>query len=177
MPRGCGGHTALRPGSGVATAGRSRRRHGPHRRRRARRRRKVTTGSISGCCPAAGCSGAACAVRASVPWVVEAPGFTLRRRLQGQLQLDFLPPGPHERCRPTDPVRRSGLRRRAGYYASADFCAAVTGLADPLSPGFPDTAQTSRGKTDRLRRIPAGFATPAVDGCGLRDFTLARPAG
>ena len=46
-----------------------------------------------------------------------AQGFTLRRRLQGQLQLDVLPLGPHERYRPTDPVRRSGLRRQAGYYA------------------------------------------------------------
>ena len=51
------------------------------------------------------------------PLGVGAPGFTLRHRLQGQFQLDVLPPGPHERCRPTDPVRRSGLRRRAGYYA------------------------------------------------------------
>ncbi len=59
---------------------------------------------------------------------------------------------------------------------SADFCAAVTGLADPLSPGLPDTAQTSRA-TDRLHRIPAGFTTPALDGCGLRDSALARPAG
>ena len=60
---------------------------------------------------------------------------------------------------------------------SADFCAAVTSLADPLSPGLPDTAQTSRGKTDRLRRIPAGFTLPALDGSGLRDHALARPAG
>ena len=51
------------------------------------------------------------------PLGVGVPGFTLRHRLQGQLQLDVLPPGPHERCRPTDPVRRSGLRRRASYYA------------------------------------------------------------
>ena len=51
------------------------------------------------------------------PLGVGVPGFTLGHRLQGQLQLDILPPGPHERCRPTDPVRRSGLRRRAGYYA------------------------------------------------------------
>ena len=37
-----------------------------------------------------------------------APGFTLRRRLQGQLQLVVLPPGPHERCRPTDPCPSFG---------------------------------------------------------------------
>ena len=106
-----------------------------------------------------------------------APGFTLRRRLQGQLQLDILPLGPHER---TVLLTLSVVRAFAGKPAtmpSADFCAAVTGLADPLSPGLPDTAQTSRGKTDRLHRIPAGFTTPALDGCGLRDSALARPAG
>ena len=70
------------------------------------------------------------------PLGVGVPGFTLRHRLQGQLQLDDLPPGPHEHCRPTDPVRRSGLRR-----------------------------------------IPAGFTLPALDGSGLRDHALARPAG
>ena len=52
---------------------------------------------------------------------------------------------------------------------AADFCAAITGLANPLSPGLPDTAQTSRGKIDRLHRTPAGFTTPALDGYGLRD--------
>ena len=41
----------------------------------------------------------------------------------------------------------------------------------------PDTAQTSRGKTDRLRRIPAGFTLPALDGSGLHDHALARTAG
>src|SRR3954469_750309 len=38
-------------------------------------------------------------------------------------------------------------------------------------------AQTSRGKLDRLRRTPAGFTTPPLDGCGLRDLRLARPGG
>ena len=42
------------------------------------------------------------------PLGVGAPGFTLRHRLQGQLQLDVLPPGPHERCRPTDPCPSFG---------------------------------------------------------------------
>ena len=64
---------------------------------------------------------------------------------------------------------------------SADFCAAITGLAVPLSPGnyglITDTAQTSRGKAGRLHRIPAGFTPPALDGYGLRDHWLARPAG
>src|SRR5205807_8203822 len=40
-----------------------------------------------------------------------------------------------------------------------------------------DTAQTSRGKTDRLRRTPAGSTTPTLDGRGLRAHRLARPAG
>ncbi|MCY4584610.1 MAG: hypothetical protein OXB98_01090, partial [Bryobacterales bacterium] len=59
---------------------------------------------------------------------------------------------------------------------SADFCATITDLALPLSPGLPDTTQTSRGKTDRLHRTSAGFTTPALDGYGLRDHWLARPA-
>ena len=40
-----------------------------------------------------------------------------------------------------------------------------------------DTAQTSRGKIDRLHRALAGFTTPTLDDCGLRDQLLARPAG
>jgi hypothetical protein len=42
---------------------------------------------------------------------------------------------------------------------------------------FPDTSQTSRDKVDRLPRTPAGFTTPVLDDCGLRDLLLARPAG
>src|ERR671928_2203206 len=42
---------------------------------------------------------------------------------------------------------------------------------------MPDPAQISRGKTDRLRRTPAGSTTPALDGPGLRDHVPARPAG
>src|SRR5918912_166381 len=42
---------------------------------------------------------------------------------------------------------------------------------------MPDPAQISRGKFDRLHRTPAGSTTPALDGCGLRDPLLARPAG
>ena len=47
----------------------------------------------------------------------------------------------------------------------------------PAQSGLPDTAEISRGKIDRLRRTPAGFTTPALDGRGLRDHLLARPAG
>ena len=105
------------------------------------------------------------------------PGFTLRHRRQGQFQLGFLPPGAHKRA---VLLVLSIVRAFAGRPAtmpSADFCAAITALTLPLSPDFPDTTQTSRGKTDRLHRIPAAFTTPALDGCGLRDHWLARPAG
>ncbi len=111
------------------------------------------------------------------PSVSGAPGFTPRLRLQGQFQLDVLPLGPHE---PAVLITLSVVRAFAGGPAtmpSADFCAAITALAEPLSPGVPDTTQTSRGKTNRLHRTPAGFTTPALDGCGLRDRLLARPAG
>jgi hypothetical protein len=47
----------------------------------------------------------------------------------------------------------------------------------PAQSGSPDTSEISRGKTDRLRRTPAGFTTPILDGRGLRDHQLARPIG
>ena len=50
-------------------------------------------------------------------------------------------------------------------------------LAAPRSPVAGTTAQTSRGKTDRLHRTPAGFTTPTLDGHGLRSILPARPAG
>src|SRR5262249_49317774 len=48
-------------------------------------------------------------------------------------------------------------------------------LATPPVPR--DTAQPSRGKPDRLRHTPAGSTTPTLDGRGLRDHWLPRPAG
>ena len=42
---------------------------------------------------------------------------------------------------------------------------------------FRDTAQASRGKFNRLPRMPAGSTVPALDGCGLRGSRPARPAG
>jgi hypothetical protein len=50
-------------------------------------------------------------------------------------------------------------------------------LATPRSPVAGTTTQTSRGKTDRLRRTPAGSTIPVLDGRGLRDHLLARPTG
>src|SRR5580658_3406101 len=47
----------------------------------------------------------------------------------------------------------------------------------PAQSGSPDTPEISRGKTDRLRRTPAGFTTSILDGRGLRDHRLARPIG
>ena len=98
-------------------------------------------------------------------------------RLQGQFQLDIPPLGPHERTVLLTLSAFGPSSAKPTTMPSADFCAAITGLAVPLSPGLPDTTQTSRGKTDRLHRTPAGFTTPALDGYGLRDHWLARPAG
>jgi hypothetical protein len=60
---------------------------------------------------------------------------------------------------------------------SADFCAAIRSPYDDLSLESGTTTQTSRGKTDRLHRTPAGFTTPILDDRGLRDHMLARPIG
>ena len=59
-----------------------------------------------------------------------APGFTLRLRLQGQLQLDVLPLGPHERA---VLLTLSVVRAFVGEpttMPSADFCTAMTALDD-----------------------------------------------
>ena len=64
------------------------------------------------------------------PSVSGAAGFTLRLRLQGQFQLDVLPPDPHER---TVLVTLFIVQAFAGEQAtmpSADFCAATTALAE-----------------------------------------------
>src|SRR4029077_7060865 len=42
---------------------------------------------------------------------------------------------------------------------------------------FRDATQASRGKFNRLPRVPAGSTVPALDGCGLRGSRPARPAG
>src|ERR1039458_6582534 len=73
------------------------------------------------------------------------------------------------------PFHRSGLRRSALRL----ICPLLT--SPPRSRTLPSAqsknSDTSRGKTDRLRRTPAGFTTPVLDGRGLRDQLLARPAG
>ena len=118
-----------------------------------------TTASIDGCSPAAGRWGSARDVRTSVPWApaLRASPFAAGSKASSNWMFCRL-----VRMSVAVLLTLSVVRAFAGRPAtmpSADFCAAVTGLANPLSPGMPDTAQTSRGKTDRLRRIPAGFTT------------------
>jgi hypothetical protein len=64
---------------------------------------------------------------------------------------------------------------RATTTPSADFCPAFAMSYDTTShPRQP--RQISRDKLDRLPRTTAGFTTSALDGYGLRDHLLARPA-
>src|SRR6516162_9308563 len=118
-------------------------------------------------------------------------GFTPFRRFQGQYILDLLPHSTHESPVLLATPHRSGLRPSFPAWPiccsafrlwsaslalptawptmpSADFCAAV---GSPL--GFPssetrNTTQTSPGKSDRLRRTPAGSTATALMNCGLR---------
>jgi hypothetical protein len=71
---------------------------------------------------------------------------------------------------------RSGLRRHRLLCPRLTSAPRSRALRLAQS-GVPDTAQTSRGKLDRLPRTPAGFTTPALDSIGLRDHMLARPTG
>ena len=111
------------------------------------------------------------------PFRAGASGFTPRPGSEGQLQLSFLPHGPREIAvlLATSTVRAFGGSPRL-------LCPLLTSpprsrALRPAQSGFPNTAETSRGKIDRLRRTPAGFTTPVLDGRGLRDHLLARPAG
>ena len=58
---------------------------------------------------------------------------------------------------------------------SADFCVPIGSPRGSLSPQQQDRTQTSRGKSDRLHRTPAGSTALAFDGSGLRDQLSARP--
>ena len=71
---------------------------------------------------------------------------------------------------------RAGCRRFSGlrcWLTSAPRSLAL----QPAQSGIPDTTQTTRGKLDHLHRTPAEFTTPTLDGSGLRNQLLARPAG
>jgi LTXXQ motif family protein len=86
-----------------------------------------------------------------------------------------LPHGSIEMHVSTLRFHRAGLRRiTPPTMPSADFSAAI-GALRPAQSGLPDTAEISRGKTDRLPRTPAGFTASTFDGRGLRDHLLARP--
>jgi hypothetical protein len=59
---------------------------------------------------------------------------------------------------------------------SADSCAAIRSPCGSLSSKSWNMTQASLGKLDRLPRTPAGSTARVVDGHGLRDWSLARPA-
>ena len=95
------------------------------------------------------------------------PGFTLGLRLQGQFRLDGPPLGPHERAGlPTLSVVRAFVGEPTAT-PSADFCAAMAVVAEPLSPGSPDTTQTlprrDRPPSPHTRRICHPGPSMAVD--------------
>ena len=93
-------------------------------------------------------------------------------------QYRVLPHGHHEMRVPTPHVHRSGLRSaEASLLCPLLTSAARSRAFRPAQSGVPDTPQTSRGKSDRLHRTPAGFTTPVLDDRGLRDHLLARPTG
>jgi len=75
------------------------------------------------------------------------------------------------------PTFGPSTKRAPPNMPSADSCAAIFDPYGSLSLQAGDTSQVSRGKIDRLHRTPAGFTTPVLDGRGLRDPLLARPAG
>ena len=77
---------------------------------------------------------------------------------------------------PPSPLRTRCVRGDSTKSSGGSGSVAMTILAEPLSPGIPNTTQTSRGQTDRLHRTPAGFTTPDLDGRGLRGHWPARPA-
>ena len=60
---------------------------------------------------------------------------------------------------------------------SADFCAAVRSPYDDLSPVTETLRRPPEVRQTAFVASPAGFTTPALGDCGLRDHLLARPAG
>ena len=94
----------------------------------------------------------------------------------------LIDPLPHQRLavykhmlQQQSPLRRPSLSGTTTT-PSADFCTAVREPHCPLSSLSGNTVQTSRGKTASLHRAPAGFTALALDGYGLRDLMLTRPA-
>src|SRR5262249_7206380 len=98
-----------------------------------------------------------------------ASGFTRRVAAQVQLQLCLLLHGLREIAvlLASSPVQAfSGSLRLLCPLLTSTLRSGC--LAAPPSPVAGTTAQTSRGKIDRLHRTPAGSTTPVLDGRGLR---------
>ncbi len=130
----------------------------------------------------AGLSGAHTATGISVP-ALDAPGgpwgCTPVPFREGQTHLDVLPRYAHEMRVILASPNRLGLRPSLSGTTttpSADFSTTVREPHSPLSPLSGNTIQTSRGKTASLHPAPAGFTALAIDGYGLRDLMLTRPA-
>jgi hypothetical protein len=108
----------------------------------------------------------------------DASGFTLCPGAQVQLDLILLPHGSHEIAALLAPSTvRAFAAARCRLLCPRLTSALRSGRLTTASVPNRDTTQTSRGKTDRLHRTPAGFTTPTLDDRGLRDQLLARPAG
>ncbi len=76
----------------------------------------------------------------------------------------------------TTPTVQAFAPTNRDYYALCGLLRRAQRISRlPQSP-FGDRSQISRGKTGRLHRAPAKFTTAALDGYGLRDELLTRPA-
>lgn len=120
---------------------------------------------------------AGCVVVASAPSssAIQASPFAATPKAS---ELDVQPHGHLEVSHPKRFSQRSGLQRNSFRL----LCRLLTSpprsrALRPAQSGLPDTTEISRGKTESLRRTPAGFTTPPLDDHGLRDHVLARPAG
>ena len=72
---------------------------------------------------------------------------------------------------------RSGLRRITHLLCLLLTSAPRSRPLRAAQSGFPDTAQISRGKNDRLHRTLVGSTAPVLDDRGLCRTSLARPTG
>ena len=102
------------------------------------------------------------------------PKGWLFTREKGGLGFSGWCPGRKGTFRPyqwLEPQPRGRVTRRA----VADSCVPIGSPRGSLSPQQQDRTQTSRGKSDRLHRTPAGSTALAFDGSGLRDQLSARP--
>ena len=119
---------------------------------------------------AAGHSGSARAMRASVP---SCPALRDSPFASGsKASFDWM----FRRSAHMSGPACGGSVRRSGAFVgaptpmpSAEFRAAMTALAGTLGPGLSHATRTSGGKTGRLHRTAAGLPTLALDGRGFGD--------